>query len=310
MRILDAADVKTMLGWTEVLEVLEAAFADPGRFVTPERSVMPAPGHGSYLSMPCSDTEGWFGVKQVAVLPSNPGRGLPGVRAWYTLFDPDGAPALACDATMLTRQRTAAVSALAAAKLAHDRAARLLVVGTGGLAPWMALAHLQVRAYEQVTVWGRDRGRAEATAAQVLDGLSPGQGRPFISVADDLETAVRQADVVTVATTARAPLIRGDWLSSTHHLDLAGAFMAGMAEADAGAVIGSHVYVDDVAASRSEAGDLLAAAEAGWSFDAVRGDLHELVTGAARVPTGRTLFKSVGLAFEDLVLARHLAGKA
>lgn len=299
-----------MLSWTEVLEVLSAAFEEPQRFVTPERSAMPAPGKGSYLSMPCSDADGWFGVKQVAVLPSNPSRGLPGVRAWYTLFDPDGAPTLACDATVLTRQRTAAVSALAALRLVRPRAARLLVLGTGGLAPWMALAHLQVRAYDHVAVWGRDRGRAQATVEQVLEELPPHQARPSVAVADELEAAVREADVITAATSAREPLIRGDWLTPAQHLDLAGAFMAGMAEADADAVIGSQVYVDDIEASRAEAGDLLAAAEAGWSFDAVRGDLHDLVNGVAPIDTGRTLFKSVGLAFEDLAIARHLAGKA
>ncbi len=135
MRILDASEVRERLGWAETLELLEAAFEEPDRFRTADRVVLPAPRGGSYLTMPCGDAEGWFGVKQVAVLPSNPSRGLPGVRAWYTLFDPDGAPALACDATLLTRQRTAAVSALAAARLARPRASQLLVVGTGGLAP-------------------------------------------------------------------------------------------------------------------------------------------------------------------------------
>jgi ornithine cyclodeaminase len=126
-------------------------------------------------------------------------------------------------------------------------------------------------------------------------------------VADDLERAVRAADVVSVATTSVAPLIRGAWLRPGQHLDLVGAFREGMAEADAEAVAASDVFVDDRDAARAEAGDLLLAAEHGWSFDAIRGDLHDVRAGAAAVGAGPTLFKSVGLAFEDLVLARLLA---
>lgn len=310
MRLLDASEVKARLGWTEILEVLEAAFEEPERYRTPERTAIPAAQGGSYLSMPCADAAGWFGVKQVAVLPGNRERGLPSVRAWYTLFDPDGAPALGCDATILTRQRTAAVSALAASKLVRDRASELLVVGTGGLAPWMALAHLQVRPYARVAVWGRDGARAEATVKHVLQGLPALEARPSVVVAPDLEAAVRHADVITVATTAAEPLIEGAWLRDDQHLDLVGAFMGGMAEADAEAVKGSLVYVDDLDACKAEAGDLLAAVAEGWSFDAVRGDLHGLVTDSALGGRGRTLFKSVGLAFEDLVLARLLFAKS
>lgn len=313
MLLLDAEAVRARLAWPAVLAELASAFDDPARFRTPERVVLPAPDGGALLTMPCADDAGWFGVKQVAVLPTNPGRGLPGVQAWYTLMDPEGAAVLACDATHLTRQRTAAVSALAAERLVSEGARTLLLVGTGGLAPWMVRAHVQVHRYHSVWVWGRDAGRAAAAAGRLREALAAEAGaaepapRPDVRVVADLERAVRAADVVSVATTSVAPLIRGAWLHPGQHLDLVGAFREGMAEADAEAVATSEVFVDDLDAARAEAGDLLLAAERGWSFDAIRGDLHDLRTGAAAVGPGPTLFKSVGLACEDLVLARLLA---
>ena len=167
MRVLTNDDVRA-LAWEDVLTVLEAAFraraTDPEAFKLPERVSISVP-RGTYLTMPCADKEGWFGVKQVSVIPDNPSRDKPSVQAWYTLFDPTGTPALACDATLLTRLRTSAVSALAAKHLAREDAKTLLVVGTGSLAPWQAEAHLQVRPYQQVFVWGRDPAKAERTAA-------------------------------------------------------------------------------------------------------------------------------------------------
>lgn len=305
MRHLDDAAVLEALAWPDVLEALRGAFRDPSRFDAPERLALSAPQGGSFLVMPCADHEGWFGVKQVSVLPGNPAQGRPGVQAHYTLFGPDGAPALSCGATLLTRMRTSGVSALAADRLAPERVRTLLVVGTGGLAPWMADAHLQVRPYERILVWGRDRAKAENTAAAILE-RTDGEIRPAVEAFDDLQEAVREADVITVATSTSAPIIAGAWLAERQHVDLVGAFRPDMAEVDAAAVESSHVYVDDRAAAMAEAGDLLQARGAGWSFDRVVADLHELTTGRAGPRAGRTLFKSVGLAFEDLVVAKLL----
>ena len=307
VRHLDDEAVTQALSWPDVLEALRGAFAHPKRFDAPERVAMDAPQGGAFLTMPCADAEGWFGVKQVAVLPGNAQQGKPGVQAHYTLLDPQGTPVLSCAATLLTRMRTAGVSALAADRLVSDRARTLLVVGTGGLAPWMATAHLQVRAYERILVWGRDPRRAERTAADIL-ARADAPLRPAVEPVRDLAEAAHEADVISCATSATEPPLEGGWLRERQHLDLVGAFRPGMAEVDAPAVLGSHVYVDDRVAAMVEAGDLLHARAAGWSFDRVAGDLHELVTGRAEPRAGRTLFKSVGMAFEDLVVARLLLG--
>jgi alanine dehydrogenase len=306
MRTLRDDDVAG-LTWSRVLGALRGAFLDPGAFVSAERAALPAPRGGTFLTMPCADRDGWFGVKQVSVLPANPARGRPSVQAWYTLMDPDGVPVLATSATLLTKLRTAAVSALAADALAAPAARSLLVVGSGALAPWLARAHLHVRPYEAVWVWARRPERAQAVVDDLLRELAGATARPAIAVAPDLEAAVRAADVVSVATTARAPLVRGAWLRPGQHLDLVGAFTPEMREADAEAVRRSQVAVDDRAAARAEAGDLVHAAAEGWSWDEIAGDLADLVAErVVRDPIRPTLFKSVGLALEDLVVARLL----
>ena len=308
MRVLTNDDVRT-LAWDDVLGALEKAFrtraTSPQAFQVPERTAMRVP-QGTYLTMPCADKEGWFGVKQVSILPDNPSRNKPSVQAWYTLFDPTGTPILACDATLLTRLRTSAVSALAAKHLALESAQTLLVAGTGSLAPWQAEAHAQVRPYKNVFVWGRDAEKAKATASEIAERVS--DSGIEVEAVDDLEPAFRRADVITAATTAKKPFLKGAWLRPGQHLDLVGAFIPEMAEADADTVLRADVFVDDLEAAKLEAGDLVQAHAQGWSFDAVHGELSEVVSGQAP-RQGRervTLFKSVGLALEDLVVAKIL----
>jgi alanine dehydrogenase len=224
------------------------------------------------------------------------------VQAWLTLMGPDGAPLLATPAGVITKLRTSAVSALAADALSPRGARTLALVGTGALAPYLAHAHALVRPLTRVRVWGRTPERAAA----LVDALARA-GMPDVAVAPDLETAVRQADVVSVATTAREPLVRGAWLNAQQHVDLVGAFTPAMRESDTLAIRRSIVVVDDHAAARAEAGDLAHAAEEGWSWDDVAGDLGDALAGKiARDGVRPTLFKSVGLPFEDLVVARQL----
>lgn len=309
MDLLSDRDV-ARLAWPDVLAALRAAFLDRGSYQWGERVQLAAPDDGAWLTMPCAAADGWFGVKQVSVLPANAAAGRASVQAWYTLMGPSGAAELGVDAGVLTKLRTSAVSALAADVLAAPAARRLLVVGTGALAPWMARAHLQVRPYESIVVWGRRAERAEATAAAILAGHEGAEVRPAVGVATELEDAVREADVVSVATTSREALVRGAWLRPGQHVDLVGAFTPAMRESDGEAVRGAQVVVDDRAAARAEAGDLIQAASEGWSWDAVAGDLADVLAGrVVRQDDRPTLFKSVGLALEDLAVARLLAAR-
>ena len=295
--------IREKLKWPEVLATLEQAFQsrykNPKAFILPERVALSA-NQATYLTMPCADQEGWFGVKQVSVLPDNPSRGKPSVQAWYTLFDPTGTPTLACSATFLTKFRTSAVSAIASKYLSNPDAQTLLLIGTGSLAPWMAEAHSQVRAYNKILVWGRNLDKVWLTLKDIEQRLNI-----LTEAVTHLEDGIEQADVITVATTSRSPIIRGQWLRAGQHIDLVGAFIPEMLEVDAQTIKGSRVFVDDLEACKAEAGDLIQAQASGWSFDQIEGDLAKLVV--EKPNRGEvTLFKSVGLALEDLVVAKLL----
>ena len=221
-------------------------------------------------------------------------------RAWYTLFDPTGTPVLACSATFLTKFRTSAVSAIAAKYLAIPDAATLLVVGTGSLAPWMAEAHAQVRDYKKILVWGRNADKRQKTLESIQQALEIP-----VEMVEHLEEGMKQADVITVATTSRTPIIQGKFLRAGQHIDIVGAFIPEMIEVDAETVQRADVFVDDLQACKIEAGDLIQAQQAGWSFEQVKADLAKVVS--QKVKHGDiTLFKSVGLALKDLVVAKLL----
>jgi ornithine cyclodeaminase len=150
-------------------------------------------------------------------------------------------------------------------------------------------------------IWGR---RPEM-AARVIALLAPGPCA--LTVADDLERAVGQADIISCATLATEPLIRGEWLRPGQHLDLVGAYRADMSEADLDAVLRAEVYVDTYAGAMAEAGEIVQAIASG-RFDRgdIAGDLSSLARGTCRgraSPESITLFKSVGTALEDLAAA-------
>jgi ornithine cyclodeaminase len=175
------------------------------------------------------------------------------------------------------------------------------MVGAGALAPHLVRAHASVRPIKRVTIWNRTRGHAvQAAFALALGGLE-------VEVTDDLEAAVRDADIVSCATLSAKPLIRGKWLKKGCHVDLVGGFTPKMREADDDAVKKSRVYVDTRAGALKEAGDITQPLKSGaLKKDGVRGDLFELTAGNAKGRTLAnqiTLFKSVGTAIEDLAAA-------
>jgi ornithine cyclodeaminase len=244
---------------------------------------------------------GFLGVKIVSVFPDNGARGLPSVLGTYLLMDGEtGKPVAALDGTRVTLWRTAAASALAARHLARPEATRMVMVGAGALAPFLIRAHASQRPIASVTLWNHNAEKARRTAAELAR-----QGLP-VQATEDLEAAVRGADLVSCATLSTAPLVRGAWLKAGAHLDLVGAFNLAMREADDAALQRACVYVDTPAA-RTEGGDVALALAAGAiSPSDIKGDLFTLCRGEA---PGRaradeiTAFKSVGTAIEDLAAA-------
>ena len=223
----------------------------------------------------------------------------PSVMGTYLLLAGDsGEPLAGFDGMTLTLWRTAAASALAAGFLARPEARRMAMIGAGALAPRLIAAHAAVRPITQVTIWNRTPEAAERLAA-ALD-------RPGLAVTAtrDREAAVREADIVSVATMSREPLVEGAWLKPGAHVDLVGAYTPEMREADDAAIRRARVYVDTRGGALKEAGDIVQPLAAGVIGEAdIAGDLFDLCRGA--VPGRRsdeeiTLFKSVGSAIEDL----------
>lgn len=256
---------------------------------------------GTLLLMPAW-SQSYIGVKVVTVFPGNTNLGIPAVSGSYLLMNAKtGNPIALLDGAELTLQRTAAASALASSYLSRQDSQRLLMVGTGKLAPHLVDAHRAVRKLEAVCIWGRRSEAAERLAANVKStGLN-------VSVAADLEAAVHAADIISCATLAADPLVLGRWLQPGQHLDLVGAFKPEMAEADTEALSMSDVYVDTRAGAMAEAGEIVQAIASGaLAASDIKGSLRELATGAVagrRDSNAITVFKSVGTALEDLAAA-------
>ena len=302
MQILDAAATARALPFGPLIAALRTRFA--AGCSVPPRHVHPIGGMTSLL-MPAwtvdADDHGRYGVKIINVAPGNRARGLPALHASYLLHDAaTGAPLALLDGDALTARRTAAASALAASWLARADADRLLVVGAGRVAAMLPLAYREVRDLRRVSVWARQRAAAEQLA-EAWRAL----GLPA-EAASDLEAAVAQADIVSCATLATAPVVHGRWLRAGSHLDLIGSFTPQMREADDDALRGAAVYVDTNEAP-TKSGELIGPLQRGVLQPGdIRGTLETLARGT--VPgrlndSERTVFKSVGSALEDLAAA-------
>jgi ornithine cyclodeaminase/alanine dehydrogenase-like protein (mu-crystallin family) len=298
---IDAAAVHAALGWPALIAALGDAFRAGAN--SPVRSSYAVTAEGDrLLLMPAWDAAS-LGVKIVTVYPRNRARGLASVSALYLLLDAaTGHPLAFIDGEALTLRRTAAASALASTYLSRPDAHRLLVIGAGALAPYMAAAHCAMRSIDSVEVWGRTPARAEAVAAALR-----AQGLPA-AACDDLEGALARAEIVTCATTAREPLVRGALVRPGVHVDLVGAFTPEMRESDDVLVERAAVFVDTFAGALKEAGDLVQPIAAGRiTREHVRAELADLAAGRHPGRSSReevTVFKSVGTALEDLCAAR------
>lgn len=307
MELIAAAAVRAALPFERLVPALRAMFAQGCE--VPARQVLHwsdgAGGEVTSLVMPAwqlAPGGGFYGVKVINIAPGNARRGLPGLHASYLLHEAaTGRPLALLDGDELTARRTAAASALAASFLARADARRLLVIGAGRIAERLPEAMRAVRPIDQVAVWAR---RPEA--AQALATRWRAQGFDAV-VATDLPAAAAAADIVSCATLATAPVVRGAWLAPGSHLDLIGSFTPAMVEADDDCFRGAALYVDTDEALR-KSGDLLGPLARGvFAAADLRGTLESLSRGTAAGRTEdrcRTVFKSVGSALEDLCAAQ------
>jgi len=300
---LDAAQLAAALPYPVLIAALRDAFCNgaeaPRRHV---HTISPA-NDAVLLLMPVWQPERHTGVKLVTVAPRNSQANLPTVHSIFMLFDSaTGAPVCQMDGEELTLRRTAASSALASSYLSRPDSSRLLIVGTGSLAPYMAAAHCAARPIRSVTVWGRSPDKAARTAGLLQQAL--GEAGIAVAISEELAAAAKDADIISCATTSTVPLLRSDWVQPGTHVDLVGGFRPNMREADDALVAAADVFVDTFAGALAEAGDLLQPMEAGCLMrDDIRAELADLCAGRHPGRAGMpqvTLFKSVGTALEDL----------
>ncbi len=318
MRTLSAAEVDAALDDLALIDRLEQLFRTgcempPRHHHTIEAPTGPGSAAATLLLMPAwtQSPSGRIGVKIVTVFPDNARRSLPSIFGQYLLLDGEtGAPLAMLDGTMLTKRRTACASGLASRYLSRPDAQRLLMIGTGALAPHLIRVHSKVRPIREVAIWGRRPEQAQRLARELSSSLPSILGRAVrVHAVADRQQAVMASDIVSCATLSRTPLVEGAWLGAGQHIDLVGAYTPDMRESDDEAVRRAQVHVDTRGGALKEAGDIVQAIKNGViAQNNIVADLFELARGerAGRRPDDAasiTLFKSVGAALEDLAAA-------
>ena len=303
MRTIDGGELLRLLPMEAAIDALEAAFKSERLPESPQRTHMEVDG-GELLLMPASGDAG-VGVKLVTLNAANPERGLPFIHAVYVLFAPGSMEPLAViDGQALTALRTAAVSGLATRYLAPPEAERLVIFGAGVQASSHLHAMRAVRPVWEVTIVSRTPERAKALADRAWAlGMEATAGDP---------SAVARADLICTCTTSSEPLFDGAALKAGAHVNAVGSYQPHTRELDDEAVRRAKLVVETREAALTEAGDLLIPIGKGLiGPSSVVADLAEVVRGAQvrTDPEDVTIFKSVGVAFEDLVVARAAADR-
>jgi ornithine cyclodeaminase/alanine dehydrogenase-like protein (mu-crystallin family) len=286
------------------VDVLEEGFRRfaSGAFTMPQRLVMPH-ADGILAAMPAADDQA-MGIKVVTVHRSNPANNRPAVQGLVLLLDTaTGEPLAIMDGTMLTLIRTAAVSAVATRHLANPGPAVLGVIGSGPLAVWHVRAMAAVRQVSEARMYSP---RLPSRWAEVSRALADLEVK--LIQADGAETAVRGANLVVLATSAASPVIDWRWISPRTHINAVGSHAPAHRELDTETVARSRVICDSVEACWAEAGDLIIPAQEKLITRDATAALGDVLLGRVpgrRSPDEVTVFKSVGLAFEDQWSALH-----
>jgi ornithine cyclodeaminase len=316
MLILSQSDIERLLPIDACIEVMASALSSlaRGEAALPLRTVMRIPSTDNFFAaMPgyvAVDGEGVFGAKLVTVFPGNQGTAFDSHQGAVLIFDNEhGGVAALLDGTAITSVRTAAVSGVATRALARENASTLAILGSGVQAHWHLRAMCAVRPIKTLRVWSRNPNNARAFVDYArrehgLDATASSTG------AD----AVRDADIICAATSANEPVLFGEWLSPGTHINAVGTSQPNAREVDSATVVRSRLYVDRRESALKEPGDLLAPLKAGEiTPDHIVGEIGEVLVGRAsgrRGPNEITLFKSLGLAIEDLAASSYVYHEA
>lgn len=312
--VLDRSEVRRLLPMEVCIDLMADALRtlERGGAVNPLRTGLRLPGGQGLLGlMPgAMVTPEVFGIKVVAVMPGNHGTAYDSHQGVVVLFENrHGQPLAFVDASEITALRTAATSGLATRLLAREDAATLAILGSGVQARSHLEAMARVRDFRTVRVWSPTAENRQAFAAEA--GVR--YGIPVTAVASP-EEAVRGADVVCTTTSAKEPILAGDWLAPGAHVNAAGSSIATARELDTAAVVRSRLFVDRRESTLNEAGDFLfPKREGAIGDDHIVAEIGEVLTGKSegrRTDEEVTLFKSLGLAVEDLVSAHRVYQEA
>ncbi len=301
---IDANTMATNLSYPELLLALKQAFLQNHQ--VPDRlhyDIGEQWGiNARLLIMPAWRADHYLGIKLATLYPDNSARGMLALAGVYVLFDgANGQPLALLDAAELTAWRTAAASMLAATHLLTRPPRNVLILGAGKLSRYFIHAYFEIIRPERILLWSREIGKAEKLAASILlNGFN-------LEVAYDLEQAVRQADSISTLTSSTQPLFSGAWCQPGCHVDLVGGYCPSMRDADDNLMLRAVICVDSYQGALMEAGDIIDPLSRCVIFRKdIQMELAELLSGKKPVRTVEkdlTVFKSVGMALEDLAAA-------
>lgn len=311
MRTFDAAAIRAAIPISDLVDAVEEAYRDvaAGHDRSPVRSRVALP-NGDLLLMPGVRESGGSAVKLVTVVPENAGRGLPTVQAVIVWFGAgSGEPLAVLDGTEVTAMRTGAASGVGTRLLARTDAEVLALIGCGGQAAWQVRAVCAVRPIRELRVFARTADRRAAFVAAMAAELG---GAVRVRACRSAEEAVRGAQVICCATTSSEPVFDAGWIEPGTHVNGIGAFRLDMVELPPALFRrASLVAVDARDAALAEAGDLVAALDQGQLAPEAFVEVGSLPAGWAdrRDPAAITVFKSVGLAIQDVAAAQLITDR-
>lgn len=311
MMFLDREAVQRLADYPSVIDAIAAMYASGCDAL--DRMIMSQPtsdgARGDFLMQPAWLKGRAFGIKIANVFPDNERRGLPSIMGIYVLFDGNTGEALGCiDGPAETMVKTACNSAVASRFLARPEASTMLMMGAGELAPHLIKAHASIRPIRQVLIWNRSPEKAKVLAARL--------NRPGFKVeaVSDPAEAASHADLVSCATYAAQPILKGEWLKAGTHVDLVGSYRPDLREADDDVVRrAGRIFVDERSSTVGVSGDVIEPLDKGLVGLEDVTDLFELAQGrksGRRSESEITVFKSGGGGHEDLATAIFLTERA
>ena len=313
--VLNSRQIKQLLPIVDCIELMADALSALARDEVhqPLRTIIRPPNARGLLGlMPAyrSGERGAFGLKAICVFPENPSQGKDAHQGAVTLFSRETGELLALmNASEITAIRTAAVSAVATRLLAREDAHELAIIGAGVQARSHLTALASVRAITHARVCARNFDHAQRLAEEVQPDFS----FPIEPVRNN-EEAVREADIIVTATSSLEPVINREWISSGAHMNAIGTHSPNSREIDSATMAAARIFADRRESVLNESGDyLLAAKEGVVKPESIVGEIGELLLGKVSGRTSEseiTLFKSLGLAIEDVVCADYLYAKA